>query len=169
MIKEFKILAFIGFIALFMSGCGVYSFTGASIPPEAKTVSIQSFENRAQLIEPTLSQTLTDALRDKFSAQTTLDLVGVNGDLQVDGQITAYKTEPIAIQGDQKAAQNRLTITIKVTFVNLFDESKNFDTSFSRYSDYSSTQDLNTVQAGLITIISEILVDDIFNQAVVNW
>jgi len=158
-----------GILLLFINGCGIYSFTGASIPAEAKTVSIQYFENKADLVEPTLSQTLTDALRDKFASQTSLNLVGRDGDLQLEGEITAYKTEPIAIQGDQLAALNRLTITIKIKYVNLFDESKNFESSFSRYSDYSSTQDLNTVQSGLIETINEALVEDIFNKAVVNW
>lgn len=169
MYRKFKVFALFGIIALFASGCGMYSFTGASIPVEAKTVSIQYFENRAELVEPTLSQTLTDALRDRFSSQTTLNLIERGGDLQLEGEITGYKTEPIAIQGDQTAALNRLTIKVQVKYVNLFDESKNFDTAFERYSDYSSTQDLNTVQAGLIEVINEALVDDIFNKAVVNW
>lgn len=169
MYRNFKIAAVFGIIALFMSGCGMYSFTGASIPADAKTVSISYFENKADLIEPTLSQTLTDALRDRFSSQTTLNLLERGGDLQLEGEITGYRTEPIAIQGDQTAALNRLTITVQVKYVNLFDESKNFDTSFSRYSDYSSTDDLNSVQAGLIEVINEALVDDIFNKAVVNW
>ena len=169
MYRQLKLFTIIGVIVLFISGCGVYSFTGASIPPEAKTVSIKYFENKASLVEATLSQSLTDALRDKFASQTTLDLVGRDGDLQLEGEITEYRTQPIAIQGDQTAALNRLTITVQIKFVNLFDESKNFDTSFSRYEDYSSQEDLTTVQAGLIETINEALVEDIFNQAVVNW
>ena len=169
MYRKFKVFALFGIITLFASGCGMYSFTGASIPADAKTVSISYFENKADLIEPTLSQTLTDALRDRFSSQTTLNLLERGGDLQLEGEITGYRTEPIAIQGDQTAALNRLTITVQVKYVNLFDESKNFDTSFSRYSDYSSSDDLNSVQSGLIEVINEALVDDIFNKAVVNW
>jgi len=169
MSRKIKEVIYLGIVILFISSCGVYSFTGASIPPEAKTVSIQYFENNADLVEPTLSQTLTDALRDKFASQTTLDLINRNGDLQLEGEITSYKTEPIAIQGDQTAALNRLTITVNVKYENMFDESKNFESSFSRYEDYSSGEDLNTVQAGLIEIINEALVEDIFNKAVVNW
>lgn len=166
---QFRILFVIEFIIFFLSSCGIYTFTGASIPPEAKTISIQYFENKAILVEPTLSQNLTDALRDKFASQTTLNLTNNDGDLQLEGEIIDYKTEPVAIQADQIAALNRLTITIKVKFVNLFDDSKNFEESFSRYEDYPSSQDLNNVQAGLIDLISEALVEDIFNKAVVNW
>lgn len=168
--RNLKIVAFWGLIVLFICGCGVYSFTGASIPPEAKTVSVQYFENNADLVEPTLSQTLTDELRDKFATQTTLDLVGRDGDLQLEGEITSYKTQPIAIQGDQRNALNRLTIIIKVNFINRFDESKNFESSFSRYGDYSSDQDLNSEEViGIINVINEALVEDVFNKAVVNW
>ena len=102
-------------IAACCAGCGVYSFTGASIPPEAKTISIQFFPNRAQLVEPTLSPLFTDALRDQFVNQTNLELVDRNGDLAFDGEIVEYRTSPVAIQGDQTAALNRLTIGVNVT------------------------------------------------------
>lgn len=164
-----KLLSLIFLINILLYGCGVYTFTGASIPPEAKTISVFYFENKAALVEATLSQTLTDALRDRFASQTTLDLVERDGDLHLEGEITEYRTQPIAIQGDQTAALNRLTIKVKVKFVNLFDDSKNFDTEFSRYEDYPSSEDLSSVQAGLIELITEALVEDIFNQAVVNW
>jgi hypothetical protein len=169
MFKIIKLLSYSILLMSILNGCGIYSFTGASIPAEAKTVSIKMFENKASLVEPTLAQALTDELKDKFVSQTTLDLVSQNGDLQIEGEITGYSTKPIAIQGDQTAAMNRLTINIKVKFINLFDETKDFDSSFSRYQDYSSEQDLGSVQAKLIDLINEALVDDIFNRAVVNW
>lgn len=157
-------------ISLFITGgCGVYSFTGASIPPEAKTVSVMYFPNNAMLVEPLLSSTFTSALRDKFTNQTNLQMVSQQGDLAFDGEITDYKTTPVAIQSDQTAALNRLTITVNVRFFNKFDESKGFETKFSQYRDYPSEQDLNAVKDGLITEIVEMLVDDVFNKSVVNW
>ena len=157
-------------LVAFISGCGIYSFTGASIPPDAETISIQYFPNNADLVEPTLSPSFTDALRDKFVSQTTLDLVENAGDLQITGEITGYKVSPVAITGDQIAAQNRLEITIKVTFVNTLEEDNSFyDERFSRYVDYDSDQDLSSVQQQLIDEINEILVEDVFNKAVVNW
>lgn len=157
-------------LVTFLSGCGVYSFTGASIPPGAKTISIQHFPNNAQLVEPTLSQIFTDALRDKFISQTDLTLIRGDGDLQIEGSITGYTVTPVAITGDQTAALNRLTITVSVTFINTLDETKNFtNVKFSRYEDYSSEADLSTVQQSLIELINEMLVEDIFNKAVVNW
>jgi len=159
-----------GILALFsLAGCGVYSFTGASIPPDAKTISIAYFVNNAQYVEPSLSQSLTDALRDRFLAQTDLDFVTEDGDLQLEGVITDYSTRPIAIQGDETAAQNRLSVTVKVKYTNLPDPTKDFDIPFTRFVDYPSSQDLSTVKEQLIATINEYLVDDIFNKAVVNW
>jgi hypothetical protein len=157
------------FIGLSLAGCGVYSFTGASIPPEAKTISITYFVNNAQYIEPTLSQSLTDALRDRFLSQTSLDFIKEGGDLQLEGEITEYSTKPIAIQGDQTAALNRLSITVKVKYTNLIDPAKDFEIPFTRFEDYPSDQDLSSVKDQLISQINEALVDEIFNKAVVNW
>lgn len=157
------------FFVSFLAGCGVYSFTGASIPPEAKTISIAYFVNNAQYVEPSLSQSITDALRDRFMSQTDLDFVNEEGDLQLEGNITDYSTRPIAIQGNETAAQNRLSITVKVRYTNTFDSSKDFDLNFTRFQDYSSNLDLSAVKDQLISVINEELVDDIFNKAVVNW
>lgn len=156
--------------ATILSGCKVnYSFTGASIPPEVKTIDIKYFKNNAPLVEPTLSQKLTDAFRDKFVSETTLNLVNQGGDLILEGIITQYNTRPVAIQGDDQAALNRLTITIDVVYTNTFDEDASFESSFSRYFDYSSSDNLVDVQEDLIEEINRMLVEDVFNKAVVNW
>ena len=156
-------------MSMFFAGCGIYSFSGASIPAEAKTVSVQYFPNNAQLVNPLLSNTITNALNDMFVNQTTLQSVAQNGDLALEGEITGYKTSPIAITGNQTAAMNRLTVTVNVRFTNKYDESKNFEQSFSQYQDYPSGQDLNAVQDVLVEQIVEDLCQDIFNKAVVNW
>ena len=156
---------------LLFFGCKVnYSFTGASVSPNAKTISIHYFQNNASLVVPTLSRVFTDALRDYFSSQTNLVLVDNNGDLDIAGAITGYTVQPVAIQGNETAAQNRLTITVKITFTNKTSEKQNFkDFSLSRYLDYSSTQNLNAVQDQLISDIDDQLIQDIFNKTVVNW
>jgi hypothetical protein len=146
-----------------------YSFTGASIPPEVKTIRIANFPNNAPLVNPTLSQTFTDALRDKFQAQTGLILVNSGGDMVIEGAITDYNTRPTAIQGDDVAALNRLSISVKVKFINYFDETQNFEQTFTRYEDYPSEQDLNSVTETIVPQITKYLVEDIFNKAVVNW
>jgi hypothetical protein len=146
-----------------------YSFSGASVSPDTKTVSIQQFRNNASLAPPTLPQTFAEALKDIFVSQTNLSFTK-NGDLNFDGEITGYATAPVAIQaGSDQAALNRLTITVNVKFTNAKDEKQNFETSFSRYADYPSSQSLTAVQNQLIDDINKQLVQDIFNKAMINW
>ncbi|HAL64745.1 MAG: Uncharacterized protein XD81_1112 [Bacteroidetes bacterium 38_7] len=157
-------------IAFAFSACRMsYSFTGASIPPQAKTISIDYFPNQASMVVPTLSQTLTETLRDRFTSQTPLQLVQRNGDLNIEGNIISYTTQPVAIQSTEQAAFNRLTISVRVKFTNKYDEKQNFEQTFTRFEDYPFTANLNAIQDNLIQLIVEALVDDIFNKAVVNW
>lgn len=161
------------FAACFMcvyTSCKInYTLSGASIPIEAKTVSVKYFDNNASLAPPTLSQTFSEALRDKIISQTRLTLVKTNGDLSFEGAITNYIASPIAIQSNDQSAQNRLTITINVKYICSFDEKKNYEQSFSRFADYPSTQALADVQAQLITQINDQLVQDIFNKTFNDW
>lgn len=153
-------------------GCGVkmkYSFTGASIPIEAKTISVATFQNRASLVQPGLTQTVTDALIDMCRAQTNLSIVSSGGDLSFEGDITDYKTQPLTVGGDEQAAMNRFSITVRVKYVNIFNEDNSFDQSFTRYQDYSSGLDLSDVEASLSEEIVKMLTEDIFNRAFVNW
>ena len=147
-----------------------YSMTGASIPPTAKTISIPYFPNNAQLVVPTLSQTITDAVRDRFTSQTNLSLTNSGGDLVIEGSISGYTVSPVAIQGNETAGLNRLSIKVTIKFTNTINESQSFDNvTFERYVDYPSTSNLADVQDGLISQVTEQLVDDIFNKSVVNW
>lgn len=146
-----------------------YSFNGASIPIEAKTVSVHYFVNNTSLAPPTLSQSFTEALRDKLSTQTRLGLVKKGGDLNFEGSITGYNTQPIAILSTDQAAMNRLTVSINVNYTCEFDEDKNFEQSFSRFVDYPSTKSLAAVEDELISDINDQLVQDVFNKALNNW
>ena len=157
-------------VLLLFSSCKIhYSFTGGSVPPEAKTVSVQYFQNNASLAPPTLCQTFTEALRDKLSSQTRLSLVKKGGDLSFEGSVSNYTTGPIAIQSTDQAALNRLTITVNVKYTCMFDEKKNFEQSFSRYADYTSDQNIASIEDQLTREINEQLVQDIFNRALNNW
>lgn len=153
----------------FFNSCGIYSFTGASIPPGAKTVSVQYFPNKAPLIEPSLSSTFTNALRDIFTTQTNLRMVSKSGDLALEGEITDYSITPQAIQSNQTAASNRLSVTVNVRYTDKLDPTKDFETQFTEYMDYPSGTNLSTVKDSLLKQITDNLAQDIFNKAVVNW
>ena len=153
-----------------MAGCtGGYSFTGASIPPGAKTISVATFPNYASTVNPQLSQKLSDDLRQMFASQTSLAVSEEDGDLQLSGEITGYDTRASALSSSDEVSMNRLTITVKVHFVNNTDPEADFDQSFSRYRDYAASQDFSSVEAGLVSEIVSELCEDIFNKAVVNW
>lgn len=157
-------------VCCLLTGCtGGYSFTGASIPPGAKTISVATFQNYAATVNPQLSQKLTDELMQMFSSQTPLSVTTADGDLQVSGQITSYDTRASALSSSDEVSMNRLTITIKVKFVNQIDPEADFEQSFSRYRDYAATQDFSAVESGLMSEIVTELCEDIFNKAVVNW
>lgn len=169
--RVIKILVPLLLLAL-TAGCGLkikYSFTGASIPVEAKTISVATFQNRASLVVPGLTQTLTDALIDMCRAQTNLDIETSGGDLSFEGEITDYKTQPLTVSGDEQAAMNRFSISVRIRYVNSFNADQSFDQTFTRYQDYSSTLNLSDVEASLTEEIVKMLIEDIFNRAFVNW
>lgn len=146
-----------------------YSFTGANISPAVKTFSVYYFPNRARLVNPTLSQSFTEALREKLQRQTSLNELAEDGDLIFEGQITGYEVRPMAIQKDDMAAQSRLTITIRVKYTNSIDPEQSIDRSFSAFEDFDSSQTLADVEDGLVPEIITKITEDIFNATLANW
>ncbi len=166
---RYVLVSFIVF-SLFAASCTVsYSLTGANISPLVKTMSIQTFQNRANLVQPGLNNTITNALIDKCKAQTKLNLIGGVGDVNFEGEITDYNTRPLTVGGDERAAMNRFTITVKVKFTNSVEPDFSYEKSFSRYQDYNSSNDLSQVEKTLVDVIVQLLVEDIFNEAFVKW
>lgn len=168
--KKFLIPLLFAVSLLTLGGCtGGYSFTGASIPAEAKTISITQFPNYASTVNPQLSQKLYDGLQQMFSSQTSLNVTSDDGDLQISGEITDYSTRASSIGSDDNVATNRFTITIKVSFTNRFDSKADFEQTFSRFKDYAASRDFSSVEQSLTDEIVTELCEDIFNKSVVNW
>ncbi len=174
--KKRSLLLFLaGSLLVFIPSCKVgYSFTGASIPAEAETLSVERFPNNAGLGPPTLSQTFTEDLRDRFMRQTDLDLVDRNGDLQYSGSIVGYDVEPVAVQSKGKsntdqASLNRLTITVKVRYRNTINEEKSFEREFSRFADFEAAKSLSNVEDRLIQEVNDQLTQDIFDASLSDW
>ena len=166
MIKQ---LTSIFLVSIFLASCGIYSFTGASIPADSETVNVSYFTTKATNTPATLNQTLTEGLRDLFINQTKLNLTEEEADLNFNGQITKYQVKPMAIKANETAVKNRLTIAIKVKYNNSFDEQQNFASTFSRYRDFNSTKNLVDVEDILIEEITKDLLEDVYNKAFVNW
>lgn len=146
-----------------------YSFTGANISPAVKTYSVYYFTNRARLVNPTLSQSFTEALREKLQRQTPLNELAEDGDLIFEGQITGYEVRPMSIQKDDMAALNRLTVTVRVKYTNNIDPDQSIEQTFSAYEDFDSTSSLSAVEDGLVPEIITKLTEDIFNATLANW
>ena len=166
-----KVLFIILFTAstLLMISCGAYSFTGGSTG-DAKTLQVDFFPNQAPLVEPSLSQRFTQDLQDLFTRQTNLTLIKSNGDLYFSGEITGYRITPMSATAAQTAAQNRLTITVNVRFVNKLIEKDNFEKQFSFYSDFSASAQLSGgVLESALDEILERITQDIFNASVAKW
>ncbi len=158
-----------------ISGCGVYSFTGASISPDTKTISILNFSDRSTTSPPFLAQTFAEKTREYFQRNTNLTLVNKDGDLNFEGTIAQYALTPIAPTGApggtgvESASQTRLTIGVKIKFINLKSKEQNFDQQFSFYADFPQTRSFAAVERELIETISDQIILDIFNKSVANW
>lgn len=153
-----------------LHSCGIYSFTGTSIDPSVKTVTINYFEYLAPKVNPSLSNQMTEALQEKFLKLTKLELVDIDGDLEFTGSITGYDVKAASVTANEQVAQNRLTVTVKVDFINRkFPEENQEGKSFSAYQDFDATQSIDAVEATLCEDIVEQLCEDIFNGTVANW
>jgi hypothetical protein len=156
------------FVSLF-SGCRPHvSLSGATIPPEAKTISVGFFTNNTSVGPPNIAQRFTERLRDMVSQQTNLAMMRQNGDLQFEGYIADYNVSPVAV-GNDKASLNRLTISVKVAYFNKFEAAKNFDQTFIRFADFKSTESISAVGPALVDEIFRQITEDIFNRAFNNW
>lgn len=159
------------FAAVLLGGCSIvnYSFSGTSIQPDVKTVTINYFEYKALKVNPNLSNDLTEALKDKFRKLTKLEQVEMDGDLDLQGEVTGYDVRAAAVTANEVAAQNRLTVTVKLKFTNKKYPEDDFEKNFSAYSDYDSTNSLDAVESTLCQEIIDKLVEDMFNASVAQW
>lgn len=154
-------------LLLLWSCSGGYSFTGMDAG-QAQSFSVKTFPNYAPLVNPSLSLQFTENLKQMMMEQTPLELHSSGGDLRFEGSITGYSVQPISAQQEQ-AAQNRLSITVKVTFTNTLDESKNYEQKFTRYREYDASLPLSDVETQLVLEINDELAEDILNKAIGGW
>ena len=124
-------LALLAVVAALATACGIYSFSGTSIQPDIKTVTINYFEYKALRVNPALSNDLTEALKDKFQKMTRLEQVEEEGDIEISGEVTGYDVRATAITANEEAAKSRLTVSVKITFTNRKYPEDDFEKSFS--------------------------------------
>ena len=167
--RSINIVLFVS--VLLFSACQIqFKMSGTSIDyTQIKTISIIDFPNRAPLVYPPLEQKFNTALQEIYIRQTRLILAPRNGDLQLEGEIIGYNLTPMAIGADAFAQETRLTVTIKVRFVNTKDPKQDFETNMSAHQTFPSSRMITEVQDELIEEIVRELVENIFNRTVANW
>lgn len=156
-------------VLLSLSSCGIYSFSGTSIQPDVNSITINYIEYRALRVNPSLSNELTEAIRNQFRRMTRLEQVDMDGDMELSGEITGYDISTAAVTADEVAARNKLTVTVKIRFTDKKHPEEDFDKSFSAFAEYDSTNTIDAVESSLCAEIVEKLVEDIFNAAVAQW
>lgn len=160
------------FLVCLLNSCGIYSFTGASVAPDTKTLSILNFDDRSASGPTFLAQAFTEKSREYFQRNSSLTLVNREGDLNLEGSIMQYSLSPVApvgAQGVERAAQTRLTIAVKVRFTNQKNSKQNFEQVFSFFQDFDQSKSFAAVERDLIETISDQLILDIFNKSLASW
>ena len=166
--KNLKLFAALALLFM-INGCGIYNFTGAG-PIDAETFRVNYFQNNADIVEPGVERTFTIRLQELIQNQTNLSLTDADADLVYEGEITQFRVTPMTATADQRAAQNRLSVTVNVRFTNKRNEDDDFEKPFSFFYDYPandllSGQLLNTA----LDEIFERITQDIFNESLAKW
>jgi hypothetical protein len=168
-IPFFLSLFFIVPCSLLVTSCGNYSFTGTTLDPNIKTITVNTFTTSAAGGPANLPIQFTERLKEYYQRYTNLKVVPTNGDIILSGTITNYDVLPVAATASDQAAQNRLQVGVQVQFANNKDDSKNFDQAFSFYQDFAQNRTLTQVESQLLPRIQDQLVLDIFNKTAADW
>jgi Lipopolysaccharide-assembly len=156
-------------VLVMVSSCEVrYSMTGGQFSG-AKTFSVDLFKTQTALASPIYAQQLTESFKSLLLSQSPLKLAENDGELQYQGFITEYRVTPVAIQGNETASLNRLTISVKLKYTNTLEPELSFDKTFSKFADFDATSDLSAVQSSLWETINDQLMQEFYNSSVGNW
>ena len=171
--RDQKIWLFL-LLPLLLQSC--YSFTGSSLSPETKTIQIRDFPNNSALMNPNLAQQFSTDIQNRFLQRTTLKGATEAPDILIEGEITDYSISPTTISsavnspgGNIQAAQNKLTITVKVHYENKIEPDKSFDRTYSDEAVFSSDLDINSIEASQVKVVNERIINKVFNDIVANW
>lgn len=156
-------------ICTLFNSCGAYNFTGTG-KIDAETFQVNYFLNNADLVEPGIERTFTNALQNLIQGQTSLSLTTSNADLVYEGEISEYRISPMTATAEQTAAQNRLYVSVRVSFTNRKNPDDDFEKTFSHFYDYPANDQL--IGGKLSTALDEIyerITQDVFNASLAKW
>lgn len=158
-------------LALTLHSCAIsFKFNGASIDySTTKSISVADFPNNAALVNPALSNNLSEGIRDLYARQTRLDVTRKSGDLELEGEIVGYELTPMSISADSYAAETKLTISVRVRFTNNIHPEESFEKTYSAYQSFNSSKMLNDVEDELCSTMITEIAENIFNDTVAKW
>ncbi|MBR0310319.1 MAG: LptE family protein [Paludibacteraceae bacterium] len=168
--RLFILLTLVATLATLPSCLISYRFNGASIDySKTQSIAIADFPNNAALVNPNLSNNLSEGIRDIYSRQTRLQVLRRGGDLELEGEIVDYNLTPMAISANNMSAETKLTVVVKVRFTNNKAPEESFEKTYSAFQTFDSSRLLNDVQDELCaTMITEIA-ESIYNDTVAKW
>lgn len=172
LLKKYSIYVFgLCSLVLVLIGCKItYGFSGGSLDySKYSSISIVDFPNNAELVNPTLSQFFTEALKDKYTRQTKLRLLREGGDMHLEGEIVSYQLAAMAISADSYASETKLTLTINVRFTDNKNPEQDFETRYSASQLFDSNRMLSDVEGELVDLLVKEIVDKIYNDTVAKW
>ncbi|MDX1906015.1 MAG: LptE family protein [Bacteroidia bacterium] len=153
-----------------LSGCKVtFNFTGGSVDTSLETLSVDQFTNNAEIVIPYLAQEVTQQIQDRFLSQSRLTLTSGAADVQLSGYVSRFTVLPVAVQGDNRAAQNRLTIAVMVKFENNVTPKDSWENTFTGFVDFDASQDFSSVEREKIDEVLEQITQDIFSKSIGKW
>lgn len=169
-----RISGFLFILLLSLTSC--YTFTNSSLAKEIQTIRINDFVNTAALVNPNLAQQFSTDIQNRFLQRTTLKGTKGDADLIIEGEITDYSINPTTISssvnapgGNIQAAQNKLSITVKVHFENKLQPEKSFDRTYTDEAAFNSDLDINQIETSQVKLVNERIINKIFNDIVADW
>lgn len=167
------------FILALCSLTSCYTFTGASLHKDIKTIQINEFMDNSALKNPTLAQQFYIDVQNRFLQRTTLKGTKQNPDILIEGEIIDYNpSSPATVSSSSvqgvtgnvnQTSQNKMTISVKVHYENKIEPQKNFDRTYTDEATYSSDLDINQIEERQIKIVTERIINKIFNDIIADW
>lgn len=169
--KYVKMVVMLLVVALTLPGCAIsYKFNGASIDyATIHSISVADFPNNAPMVYPSLSNDLSEGIRNIYERQTRLSVLRRGGDLELEGEIIGYDLAQLAVSADSYAAESKLTLTVRVRYTNNINPEESFEKSYSSFQTFSANKMLSDVQGELCETMIKEIAENIYNDTVAKW
>ena len=148
------------------AGCGPYSFSGSSIPPNVNSVAIPLFEDRTA--EFGIKERITNELIDKFISENLLQVRSrKNADSVLLGTIVRVNDRPFTYDEQEQVEEYRVDISVALEWIDTTTNKNLFKGNVSGWGAYSAASPADR-ESGLDEAV-ERLVTAVVNQTLSGW